>query len=71
MHFLNRSRSSALRIASADAPISRHPYFSSAPDSASASPTFSPVCPPRVGSKASGRSTAMICSTTAGVTGSM
>ena len=71
MHFLKRSRSSALRIASAVAPMSWQPYFSRTPDSARASPTFRPVCPPRVGRTASGRSLAMICSTTAGVIGSM
>ena len=63
---LNSSRSSALRIASALAPISWQPCRSSAPLSCRARPTFRPVWPPSVGSTASGFSTAMICSTTSG-----
>jgi len=58
-------------LAEAVAPMSWQPYFSRTPLSARARPTFRPVCPPRVGRRASGRSTAMICSTTLGVIGSM
>ena len=53
------------------APISSTPYFSSTPFSASFIATLSAVCPPIVGSSASGRSRAMIFSTHSGVTGSM
>ncbi len=52
------------------APISSTPYFSSTPASCSATAVFSAVCPPRVGSSASGRSRAMTCSTNSGVIGS-
>ena len=60
---LNNSRSSALRIASSFAPISSTPYFSSTPFSARATAVLSAVCPPIVGSMASGRSRSMIFST--------
>ena len=53
------------------APISSTPYFSSTPVSCSAIAVFSAVWPPRVASSASGRSLAMIASTTSGVIGSM
>ena len=66
----NFSRSSALSIAAASAPISSTPYFASVPSRSSASAVLSAVCPPMVGSTASGRSLAMIEATTAGVIGS-
>ena len=66
----NFMRSSALSIASASAPIITQPYFSSVPSRASASAVFSAVCPPIVGSTASGRSLAMIFATISGVIGS-
>ncbi len=68
---LNFSRSSALSIASFDAPIISTPYFSSTPCLARSSAQFSAVCPPMVGSIASGRSLAMIFSTTCQEIGSM
>ena len=43
----------------------------STPDASSAIATLSPVCPPIVGSSASGRSRAITFSTTSAVTGSM
>ncbi len=64
-------RSSALAMTSASAPIISTPYFSSTPFSNSAMPVFRPVCPPMVGSNASGRSLAMIFSTISGVIGSI
>ncbi len=66
----NSSRSSALAMTSASAPIISTPCFSSMPARASASPVFRPVWPPMVGSSASGRSLAMILATTSGVIGS-
>ena len=68
---LNALRSSALRIASSEAPSMRTPSRSRSPDSASATLTFSPVCPPRVGSSASGFSRSITCRTDSGVSGSM
>ncbi len=59
-----------MRIARALAPISSTPYFASTPCSASVSATLSAVCPPIVGSSASGRSAAITFSTYSGVTGS-
>jgi len=67
----NSSRSSALWITSGLAPIISTPYFSRIPREASSTDTFSPVCPPRVGRMASGRSLAMIFSMISGVMGSM
>ena len=67
----NSSRSSAIRIASREAPISSTPCFASTPASASSSAQFSAVCPPMVGSSASGFSLAMIRSTVAALIGSM
>ncbi len=67
---LNSCRSSPRRIASMLAPISSTPYLSSTPASCSATAVFSAVCPPRVGSTASGRSLAMTSSTNSGVIGS-
>jgi hypothetical protein len=52
-------------------PIISTPYFVSAPEASSASAVFSAVWPPMVGSRASGRSLAMIFSTISGVIGSM
>ena len=66
----NSLRSSAISMASRRAPISSTPYLSSTPMSSSASAVFSPVCPPIVGSSASGRSLAMMRATTSGVIGS-
>ena len=67
----NSSRSSAISIAACFAPISSTPYFSSVPFLASAMAVLSAVCPPIVGSSASGRSAAMILATISGVIGSM
>ena len=51
--------------------MSSTPWRSSAPDSPSATARFSAVCPPTVGSRASGRSRAITRSTISGVSGSM
>ena len=67
---LNSSRSSARRMTSTRAPSSSTPYFSSAPRSATCTATLSPVCPPRVGRIASGRSFSRMPMTASGVTGS-
>ena len=67
----NSLRSSAISMASRLAPISSTLNFSSTPWSSSASAVFSPVCPPMVGSSASGRSFSMILATTSGVIGSI
>ena len=67
---LNSWRSSPRRIASMFAPISSTRYFSSTPASCSATAVFSAVCPPSVGSSASGLSRAMTASTNSGVIGS-
>ncbi len=67
---LNSSRSSPLLIASTSAPISSTPYFSSVPAACREIAVLSAVWPPRVGSRASGRSLAMIFSTNSGVIGS-
>ena len=66
----NLSRSSATSMASTDAPMSSTPCRASAPFFASAMARFSAVCPPTVGSSASGRSRAMIASTMSGLSGS-
>src|SRR3989338_4971125 len=58
MACLNFSRASAMSMASREAPIISTPYFSSTPCLARSSAQFSPVCPPMVGSSASGRSLA-------------
>ncbi len=60
-----------MRMASRLAPISSTPYFSSTPWSARSSAQFSAVCPPMVGSSASGFSLAMIFSTVCQLIGSM
>ena len=57
-------------IASTSAPISSTPYFSRTPLLCSAIAALRAVCPPRVGSRASGRSLAMMRSTNSGVIGS-
>ncbi len=67
---LNRCRSSPASMASTLAPISSTPYLSRTPASCSAIAVLSAVWPPRVASRASGRSLAMIASTTSVVIGS-
>jgi hypothetical protein len=71
MAFLNFSRSSALSIASREAPIISTPNFSRIPSRARSSAQLSAVWPPMVGSSASGRSFSMMRATTCQVTGSM
>ncbi len=66
----NNRRSSATLIAGIDAPISSTLYFLSTPSSSSCTARFNAVCPPTVGSSASGRSRSMIFSTASGVSGS-
>ncbi|MNC93372.1 hypothetical protein D3C83_99850 [compost metagenome] len=68
---LNFSRSSALSIASREAPIISTPYFSSTPCRARSSAQLSAVWPPIVGSSASGRSFSMMRSTVLQWIGSM
>jgi hypothetical protein len=68
---LNLERSSALSIASGEAPISSTPYCLSTPWRCRSSAQFSAVWPPIVGRIASGRSFAMMRSTTFQVIGSM
>ena len=53
------------------APIISTPNFSSVPLSQTAAAVFRPVCPPSVGSRASGRSSSMIFATASGVIGSI
>ena len=67
---LNSSRFSPSSMASMFAPISSTPKRSSTPSLSRAMAVFSAVWPPRVGSRASGRSFSMILATTAGVMGS-
>ncbi len=67
----NSSRSSAMRMASREAPISSTLYFSSTPWSASSRAQLSAVWPPMVGSTASGFSLAMMRSTVCQLIGSM
>ena len=71
MASLNLSRSSALSIASTEAPISSTPNWSSTPWRARSSAQLSAVWPPMVGSTASGRSFSMILATICQVIGSM
>ncbi len=66
----NLSRSSARSITSARAPISSTPRRSSVPSAASFIAVLSAVCPPIVGSSASGFSRSMMRVTTSGVIGS-
>ena len=65
------SRSSAISIDRSLAPISSTPYFSSTPLLCRSMATLSAVCPPMVGSNASGRSRSMTRSTHSAVIGSM
>ncbi len=72
----NSWRSSALAIASSLAPISSISWRAKTPERANAIAVFSAVWPPIVGNSASiacpaWRSRTMICSTTAGVIGSI
>ncbi len=67
----NSWRSSALAMAASLAPISSTPCAASTPPCDSAIAVLSAVCPPMVGSSASGFSRAMIFSTKAGVIGSI
>ena len=68
---LNFSRSSALSIAAREAPIISTPYFSSTPCFARSRAQLSAVCPPMVGSSASGRSFSMMRATICQVIGSI
>ena len=67
---LNRSRSSPALIASMFAPISSTSYRCRTPESCRATAAFSAVCPPSVGSSASGRWIAMTFSSVSWVIGS-
>ena len=67
---LKRSRSSAVSMASAFAPMSSIPRSASAPDADSSIARFNAVWPPRVGRTASGRSTSRIRSSTSATSGS-
>ena len=69
--FLNSSRSSAMSIASREAPISSQANLSSTPSRTRSSAQLSAVWPPMVGSSASGRSFSMIRATVRQCTGSM
>ncbi len=71
MASLKSARSSATCMERRLAPISSTPYFSNIPASARATERFNPVWPPTVGSKASGRSLAMMRSKMSTVNGSM
>ncbi len=68
--FLNSLRFSPRSMAAIEAPISSTPYFSSTPAASRAIAALSAVCPPRVASRASGRSWAITFSTYSGVIGS-
>ena len=68
---LNFSRSSALSMAFLVAPISSTSNFVRMPSRARSSAQLSAVCPPIVGSSASGRSRSMILATICQVIGSM
>ncbi len=57
---LKAIRSSPRSMASTCTPMTLTPYFSSTPARASSEQRFSPDCPPRLGSRASGRSFSMI-----------
>ncbi len=67
---LNFSRSSALSMAFFDAPMSSTSNFDSTPSRARSSAQLSAVCPPIVGSSASGRSRSMTLATIGQVIGS-
>ena len=66
----NWSLSSATLIASIEAPIRLTPNSSRTPRSASSTARFSAVCPPTVGSRASGRSRSMTARAISNVSGS-
>ena len=68
---LNWSRSSALAITLALAPIICTPYFSNTPCRSRSIAKFRPVWPPSVGSNASGRSRSITFSAISQVNGSM
>jgi len=68
---LKRSRSSAFFMAPMLAPISSTPYCSSTPWAARSRARLRPVCPPIVGSSASGRSAAMIAAAASTFSGSI
>ncbi len=67
---LNRTRDSARRTASTVAPISSTPSRSRVPPSCSSTARLRAVCPPRVGSRASGRSASRTAATGPAVSGS-
>ncbi len=67
---LNRFRSSPALMVSMPAPMSSTPYLARMPASCSSTAAFSAVCPPRVGSTASGRSLAITFSRMSRVIGS-
>ena len=71
MASLNNFRSSAFSIAGNLAPISSTLYSSKTPFLAKATAMFKAVCPPMVGSRASGRSLAITLATISGVKGSI
>ena len=71
MALRNSSRSSAMSMASREAPIISTPYFSSTPSRTRSSAVFSAVWPPMVGSSASGRSFSMMRATVRQLIGSM
>ncbi len=71
MDNLNRSRSSALLIASTLAPMSCTSNSSRTPRSLRATAMLSAVCPPIVGSRASGLSRSIIFATNSGINGSI
>ncbi len=66
----NSWRSSALAMTSGRAPMTSTRNVSSVPSSCSAMAAFSAVCPPIVGSSASGRSASMTRARKSGVIGS-
>ena len=68
---LNTSRSSPRSMASRFTPMTFTPYLSRTPFLARLMERFSPVCPPRFGRIASGRSFSMICSRRSSFSGSM
>ena len=65
----NPPRSSAARTASSGVPRTRTPHRSRTPASSSATARFSPVWPPSVGSRASGRCSSMTRVTRSSVSG--
>ena len=71
MALRNSSRSSAMSMAAREAAISSTSYFSSTPSRTRSSAVLSAVCPPMVGSSASGRSFSMMRATLFALTGSM